>query len=577
MGRETLRQRERRAAHFRVRHEGLADRAPVDAATVQQCLRGLDKHNCNHFGVRACVRMELDGLHEPPSHAWCGGTRCLLPWPAVGKRTTFIAYAAWRRRDPAVKQLIVGGADPTVSEAAAEGCAPAGLRQALHSVAPRSAVYAVAQIACDACGARPGEDGGAAARCGPLLRCAPPLLRCTPCGCVCCERCLWSTFCEPPQSQSEERGEVRCGACRASLHTPGGEEAEEGAALAGHCRAASRASSAASAFEEEAEAAAEAADQEADQEGGGEECGRFGVGEGVGGSPAGRAAVAGPYSFLRPNCIVCNLDRTCRMAGRRGDAFAALPPRAAAANYAAGSSDTALLRALCSANAGVSLDTADEYGMTPLHVAAWRGAAASGDAALRAAWCPARALQTAVPLPTVRGAGLRVLISSREGHAGAGSVVIDGAVPEPLLEKLDALFASLPLAPRYKCTQGLNDRAYFCDAEGWGVPIVGTPIAHMRFLLYAEAGGGLPPHVDLSRTDATGRTSTHTFILYLSGCAEGGETVLLESLSLGKGSVRAAVTPVRGRLLLFPHACPHLARPVVAEGLPKLLLRGEMY
>ena len=109
------------------------------------------------------------------------------------------------------------------------------------------------------------------------------------------------------------------------------------------------------------------------------------------------------------------------------------------------------------------------------------------------------------------------------------------------------------------------------------MPIAGTPIAHMRFLLYAEAGGGLPPHVDLSRTDATGRTSTHTFILYLSGCAEGGETVLLESLSLGKGSVRAAVTPVRGRLLLFPHACPHLARPVVAEGLPKLLLRGEMY
>ena len=93
MGRETLRQRERRAAHFRVRHEGLADRAPVDAATVQRCLRGLDKHNCNHFGVRACVRMELDGLHEPPSHAWCGGTRCLLPWPAVGKRTTFIAAA----------------------------------------------------------------------------------------------------------------------------------------------------------------------------------------------------------------------------------------------------------------------------------------------------------------------------------------------------------------------------------------------------------------------------------------------------------------------------------------------------
>ena len=36
--------------------------------------------------------------------------------------------------------------------------------------------------------------------------------------------------------------------------------------------------------------------------------------------------------------------------------------------------------------------------------------------------------------------------------------------------------------------------------------------SQMRYLLYAEAGGGLPPHTDLARTEA-GRRSTHTFIL----------------------------------------------------------------
>lgn len=71
------------------------------------------------------------------------------------------------------------------------------------------------------------------------------------------------------------------------------------------------------------------------------------------------------------------------------------------------------------------------------------------------------------------------------------------------------------------------------------------------------------------------RTTTHTFILYLTDNRVGGETVLLQKLKQPSG-VRAEVTPRRGRLLLFPHGCPHLARQVVAEGLPKLLLRGEM-
>ncbi|KAL3899089.1 MAG: hypothetical protein SGPRY_012705 [Prymnesium sp.] len=68
---------------------------------------------------------------------------------------------------------------------------------------------------------------------------------------------------------------------------------------------------------------------------------------------------------------------------------------------------------------------------------------------------------------------------------------------------------------------------------------------------------------------------THTFILSLTDNLAGGETVLLQRLKQ-PSAVLASVTPRRGRLLLFPHACPHLARQVVAHGLPKLLLRGEM-
>jgi len=76
--------------------------------------------------------------------------------------------------------------------------------------------------------------------------------------------------------------------------------------------------------------------------------------------------------------------------------------------------------------------------------------------------------------------------------------------------------------------------------------------------------------------------STHTFILYLTTVAEGGETVLLDTLPANKNSsldssnsiVQCAIKPVKGRLFVFPHACPHAGRHVV-EG-SKLILRGDI-
>ena len=134
------------------------------------------------------------------------------------------------------------------------------------------------------------------------------------------------------------------------------------------------------------------------------------------------------------------------------------------------------------------------------------------------------------------------------------------------------------------------------DSEGWvrqafaaaleGIQELGVghvTMPHMRFLHYSQIGGGLPAHVDLARTDEMGRRSTHTFILYLwnpSPGAEtsearnaGGETVLLNRMEDSAVATVAAVEPRRGRVLLFPHMCPHLARPIAS---PKLLLRAGL-
>ena len=99
---------------------------------------------------------------------------------------------------------------------------------------------------------------------------------------------------------------------------------------------------------------------------------------------------------------------------------------------------------------------------------------------------------------------------------------------------------------------------------------------HMRFLMYKEKGTILAPHVDLCRIDhSSGRRSTHTFIAYLTNNDDSGQTTLLGDVS-GEGRLKrmARVTPRRGRLLVFPHVCPHEGNLV--DQVPKIILRGEV-
>lgn len=204
-----------------------------------------------------------------------------------------------------------------------------------------------------------------------------------------------------------------------------------------------------------------------------------------------------------------------------------------------------------------------------------------------------------------------ILIPSDADHLGAGACCLDDCFSEEFLCLLEARHRACPVSEPAK--PSCSARSYYCDTDGQvgrafaaaleklgqgaarpavpgGGPALGLrgvfPL--MRFLCYSSAGGWLPPHEDLSRSDHTCTppvTSTHTFILYLTSCEEGGETNLLSSLGGGHGpgagpggggaAVLARVRPVRGRLLLFPHRCPHEGAPAVS--LPKLLLRGEAY
>jgi hypothetical protein len=106
-------------------------------------------------------------------------------------------------------------------------------------------------------------------------------------------------------------------------------------------------------------------------------------------------------------------------------------------------------------------------------------------------------------------------------------------------------------------------------------------LRYQRFLEYTKSGSGLDPHTDGTKVccdHPDDYTSTHTMLLYLTDCQNGGETVLLSECSPVPNSTKSSIlyscVPKRGRLLLFPHATPHAGMPVI--DLPKICLRAEV-
>lgn len=261
---------------------------------------------------------------------------------------------------------------------------------------------------------------------------------------------------------------------------------------------------------------------------------------------------------------------------------------------------------------GADLDKASNGGLAPYEAAALCGHEVVIKALTEAgSRCALESRGLKLPLamtPAEETLSLQWLRVSTPIESGTACYV-DGAFSNEILRRLEALWRSLPVVTQDAETargggfsktmvdrsrqDAAPRRSYFCDVEGWvcraltealavatargGVsPPCRHAYAHMRYLHYAQPGGFLAAHTDLSRTEtATGLKSTHTFILYLSDAepGSGGETILLEHLDQTSPAT-ARVVPVRGRLLVFPHLCPHRAEPVEAAG--KLLLRGEM-
>mmetsp|Transcript_18553 Transcript_18553/g.27158 ORF Transcript_18553/g.27158 Transcript_18553/m.27158 type:complete len:493 (+) Transcript_18553:34-1512(+) len=186
-------------------------------------------------------------------------------------------------------------------------------------------------------------------------------------------------------------------------------------------------------------------------------------------------------------------------------------------------------------------------------------------------------------------------------HAGAGSFYIDHAFHAEFIDKLVTLHASLRKHHHHRSShhnrpQSTNAarRSHYCDTEGWLCVALSTALrqqshshhvfSRFRFISYLGENATtsfLAPHTDLPVLDRSNdRTSTHTFILYLTTVDRGGETVLLDHLpsssekNVSGSIIRCAVKPVLGRLFVFPHGCPHAGRHVVKGS--KLILRGDI-
>ena len=195
-----------------------------------------------------------------------------------------------------------------------------------------------------------------------------------------------------------------------------------------------------------------------------------------------------------------------------------------------------------------------------------------------------------------------------QSHEGYGAFYIDDFFDEVTMSSLDLMFQSVPAADNSEVKQKkLNSnipcslRHYICDAEGHICHRISKQVEytlslesnlsiykghkvqvfpHMRFLNYHQTGSELLPHIDLTKINPhSGERSTHTFILYLNDCEQGGETALLQKLSEDGPQafhqvIEPPTRPRRSRLLIFPHACPHQGMKVIST--PKILLRGEI-
>lgn len=641
-----LRLRQRREVRETLRHgQPTSVRSPLSAEAAYQLFCAVDSKLSNAFGLVKLAALDLDALHAAPVRRYEHDVPLTVWAPTI----TLLAYAAHRCQDGIIGSLLRAGADPSVRCCINGGdLMTPGVREYVASLRPAYAVWLVRLVvAMRRAGAVAVNDGsaGCCQLCGEgSFLCTSPLAW-PGCAHLLCESCFWR--------RHQAHNHVECGGdempCPLCPESGCKDTAVTWLSPACCSTAAERA---------ERKAASERkwrelprTDAEAEQQEAGKNSTKQKKPKGVRipAMPEREAAGMNPgylqaQRVERLNEAACADDvmRLIALIDAGVDVDGTNECGETAALSAAMLGNAKSLRLL--AWAGADLRMADHAGATPTSAATARGHE-TVLSALRE-YLPEICCKKPIASPSSQFESVlpcqrfQRLIDPTDHpeHPGAGSGYVDGGFSAAWMDRLDQLWASLPTRAKDAASDDRSfantcaTRSFFCDAEAWVTaelaPLAEQLLRHsgvtsqmklvvlprMRFLCYSEPGGDMQPHVDLAKRDPCpeagswqGRPSTHTFMVHLADCQQGGETVLLRRLGAvtavrgsmepgraepdgaatdatsaasggcdgGFGSgVLAAVSPVRGRLLIFPHLCPHAGLPVVDA--PKVFLRGEL-
>jgi len=173
--------------------------------------------------------------------------------------------------------------------------------------------------------------------------------------------------------------------------------------------------------------------------------------------------------------------------------------------------------------------------------------------------------------------------------------VVDYALTAAEMDSLLVLFASAAPSPQAAGRQCGIERRNFIDATRWLDAIVRRSLPSARvaprckFVHYVGPTAEMAPHVDLCKPTAEivghseyllkrktlPSSTSHTWVIYLNTCTQGGGTAMLRDVR-DRLSIVDVVLPKTGRLLVFPHRTPHAGQPVSPDDVNKLIVRGEL-
>ena len=581
----------------------------------------IDAKDAPRFGIVKLAGLDLDVLHAAPVRVEERGGPLGVWAPTI----TLLAYAALRQRDGIVAALLRAGADPSVRWASTGVSDTEGVQAYVASLRVCYSVWVVRKVV-EMRRAGALTTAGAAAACCHVCAAATGkelLAWDGACGHLLCEPCFWRLQMDHDHV-AHGGSEMRCPVC-----TPAAVDAwtvPVYLAPASGSTATARAERKSGSMDKWLALAGSKADAEAR-----EASAKTKKTKARGGRT--RALTECEAAGLNPGWLRGDRVERLNEAACADDVLRLLAIievgvdvdgrsecGETAAMSAAMLGNPRSLRALCWAGADLSIG--DAIGATPLSAAAARGHEMILGVLNEYGFTSVRPAATRVSAPQPLVSGFRCLIDpqAHPAHPGCGSGYVDNGLSSGWLERLHDVWAGLP-AHIADTTQNTSSKSYaltcaerslFCDTEGWVeaelAPLAEQLLTHtaaagrqlaelkilprMRFLHYSTPGGNMQPHVDLAKRDPASsvRLSTHTFMVHLADCQRGGETVLLSTLtgavaaidattgSSGEGQlpdgVLAAVPPVRGRLLIFPHMCPHAGLAV--GSVPKLFLRGEL-